>query len=183
KKIPLKIAYLVMIWFVVHVLAITIDGLSDKKQRVDAGVVLGNKVEKDGRPSDRLRYRLEKAVELYEGGYLPYIIVSGAEGFDEAEVMKQYLVQKGIPSDKILTDSMGFNTRMTAENTRKIADDMGFQSVMVITQFYHISRTKLAFSKAGFADVYSAHANYFELRDFYSLFREFFAYYKYLIFE
>ncbi|MFM1654068.1 YdcF family protein [Brevibacillus sp. B_LB10_24] len=186
KKITLRIACLMLIWFVVHVIAISIDGLTDEKQQVDAGVVLGNKVETDGRPSERLRYRLEKAVELYQDGYFPYIIVSGgvgAEGFDEAKVMKQYLVQKGIPSDKILTDSMGVNSMMTAQNTRKIADDMGLESVMVITQFYHISRTKLAFSKLGFAEVYSAHANYFEVRDVYSLFREFFAYYKYLIFE
>ncbi len=186
KKITFRLAYLIATWFVLHVLAITIDGLYDNIQPADVGVILGNKVEPDGRPSERLRYRLEKAVELYRDGYFHYIITSGgvgAEGYDEAEIMKQYLVQKGIPGDKILTDSMGVNTIMTAWNTKKIVNDLQLKSVMIISQFYHISRTKLAFSKAGFGEVYSAHANYFEGRDFYSLFREFFGYYKYLLFE
>jgi len=173
-----------LFWFFIHVLLVTFDGFNDEKQIVDVGVVLGNKVEIDGTPSDRLISRLEKTAELYSSGYFSYILVSGGvgvEGFDEAEVMKRYLVQKGIPDDKIITDSMGLNTRMTAQNTRKIMDAMGVKSVMVITQFYHISRTKLAFSQVGFDSVYSAHANYLEWRDCYSLFREFFAYYEYLL--
>jgi hypothetical protein len=39
---------------------------------------------------------------------------------------------------------------------------------------------KLAFNKVGFEEVYSAHAEFFEARDLYSITREFFAYYKYL---
>lgn len=37
---------------------------------------------------------------------------------------------------------------------------MGFSSVTVITQFYHISRTKLAFNKLGVENIYSVHADY-----------------------
>lgn len=181
-----KIAFLFLIWFGVHVLIITLDGFIDEKQHVDVAVILGNKVEPDGKPSGRLKSRLEKAVELYREGYFNQIIVSGGvgvEGYDEAEVMKQYLVQKGIPSDQIITDSMGLNTRATAKNTTEIMGEINDKSVMVITQFYHISRTKLAFHQSGFKEVYSAHSNYLELRDLYSLSREFFAYYKYLFFE
>jgi vancomycin permeability regulator SanA len=151
KRMVIKTVYLFMVWFVVHVLVITIDGFIDEKQHADVGVILGNKVERDGNPSERLRYRLEKAVELYREGYFNYIIVSGGvgvEGYDEAKIMKQYLVQKGIPSEKIITDSMGFNTMATAKNTKKIMGEIEDRSVMVITQFYHISRTKLAFYKA-----------------------------------
>ncbi|MTI68384.1 MAG: YdcF family protein, partial [Firmicutes bacterium] len=45
----------------------------------------------------------------------------------------------------------------------------------------HITRTKLAFEKVGIDKVYTAHAKIFEIRDLYSLTREFFAYYKYLV--
>ena len=184
KKGIMRVLYVLLTWFLLHVLVVTIDGLNDEIHQADVGVVLGNKVEQDGTPSDRLKSRLEKAVELYRDGYLSYILVSGGvgiEGYDEAEVMKNYLVQKGIPSDKIMADSAGLNTRMTAENTRRMMDDKGLKSVMVITQFYHISRTKLAFTQVGYDAVYSAHADYFEWRDGYSVFREFFAYYKYLV--
>jgi vancomycin permeability regulator SanA len=33
---------------------------------VDVAVVLGNKVELNGEPSERLKYRLDKAIELYQ---------------------------------------------------------------------------------------------------------------------
>jgi hypothetical protein len=52
---------------------------------------------------------------------------------------------------------------------------------MVITQYYHITRTTLAMHKVGINKVYSAHARIFELRDLYSLTREFIGYYIYLL--
>ncbi|GEL77541.1 YdcF family protein [Tenuibacillus multivorans] len=170
-------------FFIIHTVVITIDGLNDELEKVDVAVVLGNKVELDGQPSERLAARLDKAIGLYKEGYFEQIIVSGGigqEGFDEAEVMKEYLIEKGIPEQYITTDLSGYNTAMTAKNTKVIIGNQGYQSAMIITQFFHISRTKLAFHQAGIKHVYSAHAEYFELRDLYSTVREFPAYYKYL---
>lgn len=175
---------ILIIWFVVHTLIITIDGLRDELEVSDVAVVLGNKVELNGKPSKRLQGRLDKAVELYENNYFEYVIVSGGvgkEGFDEAAVMREYLIEKGIHEDKILLDSNGYNSYMTAKNTKEIMENMDFDSAMIITQFYHISRTKLAFNKVGIENIYSAHSYYIELRDVYSVVREFFAYYKYLV--
>ncbi len=171
-------------WFIIHSAVISIDGINDEITYVDVAVVLGNKVELDGQPSPRLKARLDKAQELYEEGYLGYIIVSGGigkEGFDEASVMKQYLVSQGVPAESVFEDSNGYNSYMTAENTRRIVDELELNSVMVISQFFHISRTKLAFRKLGFENVASAHAEIFELRDLYSIGREFPAYYKYMM--
>lgn len=189
KKLKLKniisgVLIISIVWFIVHTLIITIDGMNDELTVTDAAVVLGNKVELDGRPSKRLQGRLDRAVELYFDNWYNYIIVSGGfgkEGFDEAVVMKDYLIEKGIPEYKILLDNDGYNSMMTAKNTRKIMEEMDFDSVTIITQFYHISRTKLAFKNEGIENICSAHSEYYELRDAYSLFREFFAYYKYLI--
>lgn len=47
-----------------------------------------------------------------------------------------------------------------------------WKSVLVITQYFHIPRSRLALSRAGIDPVYSAHARYFELRDIYSIVRE-----------
>jgi vancomycin permeability regulator SanA len=171
------------IWFIAHILIVTFDGLKDELDFSDVAVVLGNKVELSGEPSERLKGRLNKTIELYEKGYFEHIIVSGGigkEGYDEAEVMKIYLVEKGIQEDKILVDSVGYNSLMTAQNAKSIMNTMNFDSITIITQFYHISRTKLAFKKMDIENVQSAHADYFELRDIYSLVREFIAYYKYL---
>jgi len=149
----------------------------------DVGVVLGNKVELDGSPSKRLMSRLDKAIELYNDKYFKYIIVSGGtgkEGFDEAKVMKDYLVKAGVQADAVIEDNNGINTYMTAKNLKDIMDGNKLQSAMVITQYYHVTRTKLAMHKVGIEKVFSAHAKIFELRDFYSLAREFIGYYAYL---
>lgn len=178
------VAASLFIWFIIHTAFVIIDGLNDELKPVDAAVVLGNKVEVNGQPSERLKARLDKSVELYDGGYFTFIIVSGGigkEGFDEAKVMKSYLIDKGIPEEKIKEDNSGYNSYMTAQNTGKIMNELEIDSVMVITQYFHVSRTKLAFRKMDMKEVYSAHAEIFEFRDIYSIIREFPAYYKYLI--
>lgn len=184
KKILFYVFIIFITWVVTHLLILTVDGLRDELEFSDAAVVLGNKVELNGEPSERLKGRLNKAVELYDKNYFEYIIVSGGigkEGYDEAEVMKKYLIENGIPDEKIIMDNQGYNSFMTAHNTKLIMNNMNLESITIITQFYHISRTKLAFDNIGIENVYSAHADYFELRDIYSLIREFFAYYKYLL--
>ncbi len=147
KKILLISGTSLLIWFTIHITLLIIDRLNDEIETVDAAVVLGNKVEKDGQPSKRLEARLNKSVELYEEGYFTFIIVSGGigkEGYNEPAVMKSYLIDKGIPKDKII-DSNGYNSYMTAENTKEIMHELDLNSVMVITQYFHVSRTKLAF--------------------------------------
>lgn len=184
KKHLIKILSVLILWFIIHSLFILVDGLKDELKSVDVAVVMGNKVELSGEPSLRLKSRLDKTYELFDKGYFQYVITTGGigvEGFDEAKVMKDYLIKLGMPSERIIVDSEGYNTYLTAENTKTIMGDKGFDSVMIISQYHHISRSKLIFSKVGIAEVYSAHANFFELRDFYSIFRDFFAFYKYLI--
>lgn len=171
-------------WFIIHSVLIILDGLNDEWKHADVAVVLGNKVEFNGQPSERLKARLDRTVELYEKGYFPMIIVSGGigvEGFDEAKVMKAYLVDQGIPDEQIFEDNNGYNSYMTAQNASSIMKQLELDSAMIVTQYYHISRTKLAFRKMDVSDVYGAHARFFEARDIYSTIREFPAYYKYLI--
>ncbi len=183
-KLALILFACLFLWLVIHTIIIITDGLNDELEVVDAAVVLGNRVELDGQPSDRLQARLDKAVQLYEADFFKYIIVSGGtgkEGLDEAEVMKNYLVDQGIPEDRIIEDPDGYNSYMTAENSKTIMEDLNLQSVMVISQYFHITRTKLAFEKVGIENVASAHAEIFDERDLYSTLREFPAYYSYLI--
>lgn len=164
--------------------AIVGDGLRDELGPADVAVVLGNKVEVDGTPSARLQARLDKAIELYKKGFFANIIVSGGvgkEGFDEAGVMRRYLVERGVPESQIVVDSQGNNTYMTAENAARIMDSNGWKSALVITQYFHVSRTRLALRRFGVSQLYTAHADCLEPRDIYSTAREVVAYYRYLL--
>ena len=184
KKYIILIFAIFILWFIIHTVFILVDGIDDELKVVDVAVVMGNKVETDGNPSLRLKSRLDKTIDLYEKGYFEYIIITGGvgiEGFDEAIVMKEYLISYGIPEGKIIVDNQGYNTYLTAKNSKEIMENKKFDSIMIISQYHHISRSKLIFSKVNIENVYSAHSNYFELRDIYSIVRDFFAYYKYLL--
>jgi vancomycin permeability regulator SanA len=160
------------------------DGLHDEMGRADVAVVLGNKVELDGTPSARLKARLDCAARLFKGGWFPAIIVSGGtgiEGFDEAAVMKRYLVDSGIPAAAIVEDNQGLTTFATAANTARILGERNGDSVLVVSQYFHISRSVLAMQRCGIAEVYSAHAEHFEPRDLYSIPREVIGYARYFV--
>ncbi|BDA69813.1 hypothetical protein RIVM261_089930 [Rivularia sp. IAM M-261] len=88
--------------------------------------------------------------------------------------------ENGIPSARIYVDSNGNTTYLTAKNTARIMKERNWQSVMVISQYFHIPRSKLALNKFGVSQVYSAHANFYELRDIYSTAREVVGYASYL---
>lgn len=183
-KIFKTLLFLFLSILLMHTLWISVDGLKDEMAPANMGVVFGNEVSSTGEPSERLKSRLDKAIELYNKNQFPLIMVSG--GIDpyqnnEAEVMKTYLVERGIPESSIIVDSKGENTAATALNAKAIMDANKMNSVLVVSQFYHISRIKLAFAKLHIQNVSSAHTSYYELRDLYSLIREFFAYYKYLL--
>jgi vancomycin permeability regulator SanA len=178
-----KIGFLLkilLIWFLIHSTLITIDGLTDEIVSSDVIVILGNKVNENGQLSERLKTRVDRGLKLYQKGGYQQILVSGGlgkEGHLEGDAMAAYLIQKGVPSAAIFIDNKGNNTHATALNTKALFSNQ--TSITIVSQYYHISRTRLAFQKAGFTSIYGVHADYFELRDFYSIFREFFGYYKY----
>lgn len=159
-------------------------GLKDQVGKADVALVLGNTVNMDGTPSLRLQARLDKTVELFRDDFFPIIIVSGGigiEGYDEAKVMRDYLVSHGIPPTQIIMDSEGINTYASAKKTLQIIRESNKKSVFVISQYFHLPRARLTLERLGISPIYSAHANFFEWRDIYSSFREVAAYISYAL--
>jgi len=87
-----------------------------------------------------------------------------------------------VAEENIIIDNKGNTTYLTAANFTEINKSYNFESITLVSQFFHLSRSKLIFRKFGFKNLSTVHAQYFELRDIYSLIREFPAYYKYLLF-
>jgi vancomycin permeability regulator SanA len=174
------------ILFIITSAALVIDGLNDNVHKADVAVVLGNTVQPDGQPSPRLKARLDKAVQLYRQGLFSNIIVSGGvgiEGFDEAVVMKRYLIAQVVPDDHIFVDSDGRTTYLTAKHSARLMKEKRWTSALVISQYFHIPRTRLALKRFGVLAIYSAHAEFFEGRDIYSTAREAVGYGSYLFRE
>ena len=154
---------------------IAYDGLHDRLGKADVGVVLGNKVEPNGEPSLDLATRLDEAGDLYRQGYFPILIVSGGVGpgaYDEPGAMRAYLVRQGVPAAAIVLDRTGINTRATAVNTAAWMRAHRASRVLVISQFYHIARSRLAFERCDVRTIYTAHGRRFSTRDVWGLGRD-----------
>lgn len=180
KKVLSGIVWLFVVWGIVHVGVLLFDGLIDAGKSADVAVVLGNKVNVDGTLSPRLLARTEHAGELYREGRVKHIIVSGGfgvEGYYEGTAMKDYLVASGVPESAITADNQGFNTEATVANVLKMREERGFESVIVVSQYFHIMRTKTYFFGNGLSGVYGSAPKYFEARDVYSIIREIAAFY------
>jgi uncharacterized SAM-binding protein YcdF (DUF218 family) len=183
-RIVKAVGLLVVAVFAVCTAVLVRAGLQDDLERSDVGVVLGARVGPDGRPSPYLAARLDETLVLYRRGLFRSVIVSGGtgrEGVDEARAMAAYLVARGVPAAAILVDSHGDTTMATARNAAALMKAHGWRSVLVISQYFHVPRARLAFEKAGAPVIHWAHAHYFGWRDFYSVPREVVGYGVYLI--
>ncbi len=171
-------------WFLLHAVFISIDGLTQTNASADAAVILGNLVYADGNMSKGLEQRVLCGLKLYEEGRVKKIIVSGGVSSgckcNEGDKMKAYLVKNDVPDSAIVVDNFGKNTRATAANTFKFKDSLHINSVIAVSQYYHISRTKMLLRKNGFTNVSGASPKFFELFDFVAFVREFVGYYTQL---
>ena len=87
--------------------------LSEKLEKSDLIVVFWNKIELNWEPSDRLKTRLNKALQLYKNGYSNKILVSWwlwKEWFKEGSVMKDYLEKLWVKKNDIIVDNEWNNT-------------------------------------------------------------------------
>lgn len=106
----------------------------------DCIVVLGCKVKETGAPSDMLRDRLLRGIELYNLGAAPKIIMSGDHGrkdYNEVGTMKKFAVEAGVPSNDIFMDHAGFSTYETVYRAKEI---FGAVRIVIVTQKYHLYR-------------------------------------------
>lgn len=174
------ILWVPVLWFFIHCAYTIADGMNDKGGKAELAVVLGNKVNEDGSLSDRLKARLDQSIKLYEEDRVKRILVSGGlgkEGYWEGSVMKEYHGKNHIPQEAIIVDNYGNTTEMTVKNTIRICDSLHITKLISVSQYYHQTRIKKLFKDRQFNTVESSSPRYFEIRDFYSVFREFMAYY------
>jgi vancomycin permeability regulator SanA len=142
------------------VLQIGFFGTTDYRRPADAIVVFGARVRPDGTPSITLANRVLTASEVYHEGLADTVVVTGGiepTGFDETIVMRDLAVDLGVPTAAIVLDTEGDTTSASVASTTRILGDRGLDRVLVVSQFYHLPRIKLAYAAAG-VDVWTVPA-------------------------
>jgi hypothetical protein len=120
-------------------------GTTDYARPADLIVVPGARVYADGRLSWSLEERVVTAVRLYHEGLAPRLLFSGGPGdgeIHETEAMRARAVEMGVPPEAIELDREGLDTRATVAHT-------GEGRALVVSQFYHLPRIRLAYRRAG----------------------------------
>lgn len=89
------------------------------------------------------------AIELYQNGWAPLLIFSGAaqdeSGPSNAAAMRQIALARGVPSGDILIEEEARNTQQNAKNTQNLFSDYNVNSVILVTSSYHQRRASLEF--------------------------------------
>ncbi|WP_405100481.1 vancomycin high temperature exclusion protein [Micromonospora sp. NBC_01412] len=103
-------------------------------------LVLGTKVHPDGTPSPFLTARLEIARRLLAAGKVRAILLSGDNmnpDYDEPTAMRRWLLDHGVPAEKVVLDYAGFDTYDSCARAKRI---FGVERATVVTQSFHLPR-------------------------------------------
>jgi vancomycin permeability regulator SanA len=131
-------------------------GTTDYRRPADAAVIFGARVYATGRPSPLLADRIATGVDLYRTGLVGTLVMSGgdgADGFNEAVVMRDEAIAAGVDPGAILVDPAGNTTEATVGNTLVLLAARSGGTVpprlIAVSQAYHLPRIQLAYANGG----------------------------------
>jgi uncharacterized SAM-binding protein YcdF (DUF218 family) len=138
------VAVLVAVGYVaVIAVQVVVASRQDQREQVDAIVVLGA-AQYDGTPSPALQGRLDRALELYEAGLAPEIVLTGSkqsgDRFTEAFAGYRYLTEQGVPESSLTIVDDGASTYESLAAARRVLREEGADRVLLVSDSYHNRR-------------------------------------------
>lgn len=116
-----------------------VSGDSELLTDIDYIVVLGAGIRR-GKPSPMLEDRLKTGISLYNNDISNKILITGDhmnDNYDEVTVMKNYLLEHGIPEEDIITDNYGISTYDSIYRVKNVYKS---NKVVIVSQGYHLYR-------------------------------------------
>ncbi|MGC8803802.1 MAG: YdcF family protein [Bacteroidales bacterium] len=104
---------------------------------------------------DRSIDRIIQAIVLYKAGKVQKIIITGGSGqllnqkIKEANYIKNFCIQLGIPTEDVLIETASRNTYENAKFTKRLFPFPN-EKVLLITSAFHMRRSMAVFKKAGY---------------------------------
>ena len=121
-------------------------------QGYGAIIVLGSRVNMDGTLGENLTFRMEAALASWQESPC-LIICCGAQGSDEpapeGEVMRQWLIDRGVPEDQVLAETGSYNTLQSIRNAAGMLEERGIDDAAMLTSAYHVPRAMAMAEDAG----------------------------------
>ena len=104
------------------------------------GLVFGTTDRVNGRENLYFRYRIDAAEQVWKAGKMDVIIVSGdnrTRYYNEPDKMKQALIARGVPADRIVCDFAGLRTLDSVVRAKEI---FGAEPVLFLSQKFQNER-------------------------------------------
>ena len=123
-------------------------------QESDVIIVLGAQVREDGTPSVALERRLTAALESYRAKPQILIVCGGQGGNEpraEGDVMRDWLIEKGVRPEDVVAETASFNTRENLVYARAIMEHRGLTQALIVTSDYHVARALALCRQTGIA--------------------------------
>lgn len=125
----------------------------DGARPADAIIVLGA-AQYAGRPSPILQDRLDHALELYQDGLAPLIVLTGGkqplDEFTEANTGYRYLLDRGVPADALQLEDQGTSTWDSLRAVARFVLPEETDQVVLVTDDYHAYRVEAIAEEIGF---------------------------------
>ena len=143
--ISVSVIYL-SVSFVIFMLYCIFLQIIPRRRDFDYVIIHGAGLLDGDRVSKLLSDRLDKAIEVYHKDPTPPIMIpSGGKGSDEtiseAEAMARYLIDKGIPPEKIIKEDQSLTTFENLKFSKRIIDAReGSKYTVLVTSNYHVYR-------------------------------------------
>ncbi len=109
-------------------------------------VVLGAPATDEGTLSPPLFRRCSKALECWESQPQQCVLLMGAavlNEYAEADTMRNWLIEQGIPSDMIWYETETTTTREQAMLLTELSEKMNPKQIQVVSDCSHLPRTRL----------------------------------------
>ena len=152
--ISMTVLYISMA-FVIFMIYCVFLQLIPRKRDFDYVIIHGAGLLEGNRISKLLSDRIDKAIDVFHKDPTPPVLIpSGGKGSDEklseAEAMKRYLLDKGIPAHMIIEEDLSANTFENLQNSKKIIDSQtGSKYTALVTSNYHVYRALRYCRKVG----------------------------------
>jgi uncharacterized SAM-binding protein YcdF (DUF218 family) len=99
--------------------------------------------------------RVWHAARLFHAGKAPLVVLSGgrlpwdAGQGPEADAMLRFLIDLGVPEEKVLLEGHSRTTYENARETRRLLTEKGIDQVILVTSALHMPRAQATFDAAG----------------------------------
>ena len=139
---------------------VAVSGFSDRPQGDEKAIVVLGAGLHGERISSLLKCRLDTAYDTWQTNPEAMVVVTGGQGpgedIPEATAMRRYLLEKGIPEEKLIEENRSTSTEENFLFAKKLLAEAGIPAdapIVFVTNAFHCYRAGKYAALVGFADV------------------------------